>query len=75
MSIAVNAEQPGVLRVAVYGPMPIQGSGVLFNLNFVAVGAPGSATPLSLDKMMFNEGEPKTFVSDGAVNLSVAMPD
>ena len=34
----VNANEPGLLRVVVYGPMPIDENGVLLNLRFTAVG-------------------------------------
>lgn len=72
---AVNAAEPGVLRVVVYGAMPLDGNGVLVNLHFTAVGAPGSVSPLTLEKMMFNEGDPGTYVTDGQVVLSAATPN
>jgi Cohesin domain/Dockerin type I domain len=67
LKAVVNAEEPGLLRVAVYGPMPIVGDGVLFNLRFVAVGKPGSVSPLSLERIIFNEGRSRVSVADGEV--------
>jgi len=61
-----------MLRVAVYGPMPISGNGVLLNLRFIAVGAPGSVSPLTFERIMLNEGEPRILTVDGQVELSAA---
>src|SRR5262249_22188869 len=47
LSVVANPATPGVLRVVVYGPLPVEGNGVLLNLRFTAVGAPGSVSPLT----------------------------
>lgn len=75
MSTAVNAQEPGVLRVAVYGPMPLDGNGVLLNLRFNALGAPGSVSPLTFERMIFNDGDPGTIITSGQVELSAAAPN
>ena len=36
--------------------MPIDENGLLFNLRFTAVGAPGYVSPLSFERIMSNEG-------------------
>ena len=41
LAFAVNATEPGILRVAVYGAVPLDGNGVLLNLRFNAVGDAG----------------------------------
>ena len=64
-----NAKEPGLLRVAVYGPIPIDGNGLLLNLRFTAVGKPGSVSPLTWEQIMFNEGEPTVSVANGQVEL------
>jgi uncharacterized delta-60 repeat protein len=69
LSAVVNATQPGLLRVVVYGAMPIYDDGVLLNLRFTAVGAPRSTSPLSFERLMFNEGEPRVTVANGEVQL------
>lgn len=66
---AVNAEEPGLLRVAFYGPVQIKEDGVLLNLRFAAVGPDGAASSLSFEWIMFNEGEPQVSVTDGKVEL------
>ncbi len=75
LSYAANGEIAGLLRVAVYGPTPIDSNGLLLNLRFTAVGAPGSVSPLVFERIMFNEGEPGTLAADGAVELSLAAPN
>jgi hypothetical protein len=50
-----NSETPGLLRVAVYGPMPITGNGLLLNLRFTAVGTTGSVSQLMWERLIFNE--------------------
>ncbi len=72
LTAVANSAEPGVLRVVVYGPMPIDGNGVLLNLRFTAVGSPGSVSPLMWESMIFNEGDPGTFVTDGQVELLAA---
>lgn len=64
-----NAETPGLLRVAVYGPMPINENGVLLNLKFTPVGSAGAISPLTVERIMFNEGDPWIIKADGQVTL------
>lgn len=64
-----NVEEPGLLRVAVYGTMPINENGVLLNLRFIPVGPSGSVSPLTWDRFMFNEGELGVRLVNGQVKL------
>ena len=75
LSVVVNSEKPGLLRVVVYGPIPIAENGVLLNLRFTAVGQAGAISPLTWERMTFNEGDPMTSVSDGQIELSYALSD
>ncbi|MBK8466537.1 MAG: hypothetical protein IPL32_11955 [Chloracidobacterium sp.] len=67
--VVTNAAEPGLLRVVVYGAYPIDGDGLLLNLRFTAVGASGSVSPISFERMMFNEGESRVSVTDGKIEL------
>ena len=69
LSFAVNAEKPGIIRVAVYGAVPVAENGVLLNLRFTAVGKIGSVSPLTWERIMFNEGEPQVAAAGGQVKL------
>lgn len=65
----VNAQTPGLLKVAVYGPMPINRDGILLNLRFTTVGAPGLASSLVWERIMFNEGGPIVQAADGNIEV------
>lgn len=69
LSVVTNPYQPGLLKVVVYGAMPIDENGVLLNLRFTAVGRAGAASPLSFERLMFNEGDPGVPATGGRVEL------
>ena len=75
LSVVANASEPGLLRIVVYGPLPIREDGILLNLRFIAVGAPGTFSPLVFERIMFNEGGPKVIVTVGQVELSEPAPN
>lgn len=67
----VNATQPGLLRVAVYGPMPISGGdGLLLKLKFRMIGTIGSISPLLWERLSLNEDDWPVTVADGQVWIS-----
>lgn len=70
LSVVTNGEEPGLLRVVMYGALPIEENGLLLNLRFMAVGTLGSVSPLTFERMMFNEGEPRVMASEGRVEIS-----
>lgn len=67
--VNVNGQEPGVLKVVMYGGMPLTEDGLLLNLKFAAVGAGGSISPLTFERIMFNEGKPRVTVIDGQIKL------
>ena len=69
IAVVTNTTELGILRVVVYGVKPIDQNGVLLNLRFTAVGAVGSVSPISFERIMFNEGEPRVVVTDGAIEI------
>jgi uncharacterized delta-60 repeat protein len=69
LSVVTNSIEPGLLRVVVYGSMPISEDGVFLNLRFTAVGTGGTVSPLTFERLMFNDGEPGVSVADGRVEL------
>ncbi len=75
LSVVTNATEPGLLRVVVYGPVPIDNDGVLLNLRFRAVGKAGKVSPLTWKRIMFNEGEPRVNTTNGRVAISAAVSD
>lgn len=71
-TVATNIAEPGLLKVAIFSPTPIYEDGVLLNLRFTAVGARESISPLTWERIMFNEGDPSAITTDGIVALSAA---
>ena len=70
LSVIANATEPGLLKIVAYGASPLNADGVLLNLRFTAIGAPGSVSPLTWERIVLNEGEPQASASDGTVELS-----
>ena len=71
MTVA-NPYEPGLLRVVVYGPIPIDADGILLNLRFTVVGATDSASPLTIERIMFNDIDAIDSVTNGEIRLSSA---
>ena len=64
-----NPISPGLLKVAVFGSIPIGGAGTLMKLKFTAIGIGGTSSPLTLVNFQFNEGVPGDLSTNGVVNL------
>jgi hypothetical protein len=76
MSVTANADTPGVLRVVVFGALPMNGQGTLLNLKFTAIGAAGTTSPLSWQIFMLNEGGAlRTRTTDGQITVRTANSD
>ncbi|MFN0277350.1 MAG: choice-of-anchor V domain-containing protein [Pyrinomonadaceae bacterium] len=69
LSVVTNAETPGLLRVVMYGAMPIDQDGLLLNFRFTTVGVSGSVSPITFERIMFNEGEPSIVLTNGLVEV------
>jgi hypothetical protein len=48
---------------------------VLVNLRVTAVGTSGSASPLTFERIIFNDGYPAALLTAGQVELSAAASD
>ncbi len=70
LSVVANPNEPGLLRVVVYGALPIDNDGLLLNLRFTTVGEPGAISPLTWERIMFNEDEAQTLMTNGQVEIS-----
>ncbi len=73
LSFEVNAQEAGILRVVVYGAMPIDANGVLLNLRFTAVGTAGSVSPIALEQMIFNDGDLRINTTNGQIVIGRAL--
>ena len=72
MSVVFNSTEPGRLRVAVYGATSVAGDGNLIDLHFRAIGAVGTASTLSIDSLVLNEGGIGILTRDGQVRVATA---
>ena len=69
LSVVTNAVEHGLLRVVVYGPLPIVEDGVLLNLRFISLGSTCEVSPLVIERLMFNEGL-SAATTDGSIVIS-----
>jgi len=67
----VNALEPGLLRVVVFGALPFNGEGNLINLRFNIIGKSG-VTDLGWNGLLLNEGNPRSGFVSGRIRV---MPD
>jgi len=70
LSVVTNISEPGLLRVVVYGPTPIEANGVLLNLRFQAIGASGSVSSLKWERIIFNDDNYLANTVDGTIEIS-----
>lgn len=72
LSVISNSPQPGVLKVVVYGAMPVRGDGVYVNLRFSTIGGEGTNSPLIIRGFRFNDGEVDPVTVDGQLFITAA---
>ena len=73
LTAVTNISEPGLLRVAVYGPIPIENDGLLLNLRFQGVGTLGSVSLLKWERILFNDGVSQVMAADGRIGISSAL--
>src|SRR5690606_37609850 len=69
MAVVSNAPAPGLLKVVVYGPVPVQGDGVYVNLKFTVIGSSGASTPVKLTNVRINNAERSATTASGRVTI------
>lgn len=70
-SVTYNVPSPGLLKVVIFGTLPLTGSGTLFNFKFTAVGSNNTSSPLTWQNFLYNEGDPVAATVNGLVQLIV----
>ncbi|MBN2001079.1 T9SS type A sorting domain-containing protein [candidate division KSB1 bacterium] len=65
---------PGQLSIASAGSLALNGSGVLFQINFNVSGRKGDSTAIHLEKTIFNEGNPLATTFDGRLIVINSSP-
>lgn len=72
LNVVSNVVRPGLLKVAVYGAMPVTGDGVYMNLRFSTLGDANTRSPLSLRSFYFNDGRTFVATADGSISVTAA---
>jgi hypothetical protein len=72
LTVISNSPTPGLLKVAVYGALPVSGDGVYVNLHFSVIGGEGSASPLNIIGFRFNNGVDEIFSQNGGLSVVAA---
>ena len=76
-----NLNTPGTVVISMYGPQdPLSGSGAIANIQFQAIGAAGSSTPLTFTYASANEGHIPTSTDNGSFTVvapgaTLTLPD
>ncbi len=72
LGVVSNAPTPGLLKVVVYGALPVSGEGVYVNLQFSTIGSAGSTTPLNISQFTLNDGTSPVYTINGSVTVGRA---
>jgi hypothetical protein len=75
LSIVSNSSEPGLLKVAVYGAIPVSGDGVYAYLIFNVSGHAGTVSDLKLSGFRFNDGRDSVTVNDGQIVIKPRSPE
>ena len=71
-SVVSNSPSPGLLKVVVYGTMPVNGKGVYVNLQFVTTGAVDSSTPLTINGFRLNDATAEVLTTSGILTVTAS---
>jgi hypothetical protein len=72
LTVVSNSPESGLLKVAVFGALPVNGDGVYVNLRFTTIGEAGSASPLTIREFRFNDGDDEVTMTGGRVSVTAA---
>ena len=68
-TVISNATSTGHILVAAFGTAPLSGSGTLLNLTFKVAGLNAGTSPLTWQKMKFNDGTPSVSTVSGGFTI------
>lgn len=69
-SLVSNLTEPGVVRIATAGAVPITTDGELILFTVTAIGAPGTQSALILTQADLNEGSIQSYLISGSVQIT-----
>jgi hypothetical protein len=74
LNVVYNAAEPGLLRVTVFGAIPVIGDGVYLDLHFKVVGSDGAFTPLTIENFRLGDGSSFVTARNGVLKISASAP-
>ena len=69
-SVFAHQARPGRLRVIGYGVKSLRGSGSLLHLDVLVRGALGDTSPITIERIQINEGQPPALVRSGQITIA-----
>jgi hypothetical protein len=72
MSVVSNSPERGLLKVTVYGAIPVNGDGVYVNLRLNTIGGKGTLSPLTITQFILNDAQTRVFAQDGLIKITAA---
>ncbi|MBK7393835.1 MAG: hypothetical protein IPI64_11155 [Chloracidobacterium sp.] len=75
LGVVSNVPTPGVLKVAVYGAVPVGGDGTYVNVTFTVRGAGGTSTPLTINGFRFNANTDEVTAVNGRLTVRIAAAE
>jgi hypothetical protein len=70
LNVVYNSSEPGLLRVAIYGAIPVMGDGVYLDLHFKITGSTGASTPLKIENFRLGDGTVPVMVMNGTLKIN-----
>ena len=67
---AANAPVPGLVKVAVYGTVPVSNEGTYVYLRFRPVGKAGTSTSVTITAFRMNDGRERIVIGNGRVTVT-----
>ncbi len=69
--IAAHSPFPGLLKVFVYGAMPVGGDGIYVYLRFNVTGSAGSSSDMAISGFRLNDASQKIMVRNGVITITM----
>jgi hypothetical protein len=70
LTLVYNSPRPGLLKIAVYGPVSVTGDGIYLDLHFKVAGDTGSSTSIVIDGFRFNDGRAPIKTKNGLLKIT-----
>lgn len=70
LDVVSNSPEPGLLKVAVWGVLPVTGDGTYANLKFNVIGETGSSTPIEVSWFEYNNGDSPVLRTRGSLSVA-----